>query len=181
MPDDPITEMQDLIEEKIRDTLLAHAGLAAVQVLYRGEPEIVPVRLHPFGVVFLESVAEATGQDGYGGSTAMRYYRFDGYVSFEVLHRDATGLAPGPDRKADVPSYMASKDLTKAAQAAIIAWAGTDGRRIAESPVTSSDGQAETVELRTDRTRYGLNRRANNVSNTGLFEFHCYVRVLDFA
>lgn len=177
---DPITEMQDLTEVGIREKLIAWTGLDGVQVFYRGEPSIVPVKLHPFGVIFLEDSSEATGQDGYGEVTAMRYYLFNGYISFETLHRDVLGLMP-TDRRADVPSYMESKDLIKEALACIIDWAGTDGRRIAEDPITSSGGEASTVELRTGQIRYGLNRRDNNVSNTGILEFRLYVRVTDFG
>jgi len=177
---DPIIEMQEAITVKAAGKLTAAAGLAPLKVLYEGEPAIVPVKLYPFGVLFIESSREATGEDGYGGLTGMRYYRFDGYLSIEVLHRDAPMMVPGPDRTVAIPSYNEVKGLISQAHDVFIAWGGAGHERILEDPATSIDDRAETVELFIDTIRYGLNRRENNVSNTASFEFHIYVRVLDF-
>lgn len=177
----PATDtMQDRIEEKLRSLVLASPEVDKLQVLYRGEPGVLPIRLYPFGVVFLDTVREATGEEGYGESTGMRHFLYTGYVAFEVVYRDVDGLLPDLNREADVPSYLEAKELCAAAWEAVFAWGGPTGN-LEASPVVSSDGKEQTVELRTDLQRNGLtNRGLDNVNNRSSFEFHIYTRRLDW-
>jgi hypothetical protein len=182
MPDyigDPPTDtMQDRLEIKIRELLKGSADLNGLKVFYRGEPSIVPIHLHPFAIIFLTEQNEASGQEGYEESTGMRYYRFDGYVALEVVHRDIEGLSP-VNRDADVPSYLDAKKYTQASFNAIMTWGGPSGRLI-DDPVISFDGKERTVELRADTIVNGLSRRHDNVSNRGSFEFHIYTVRLNY-
>ena len=180
---DSILEMVELCETKVLDLLLAEAGLEAVNVWFQGEPGPVPTRAFPIGTLFIENSGEATGEDGYGQSTGMRYYRMDGYASVDVIHRDAPDLgrqlASGA-RKVVVPSYVDARALLKFVVNTFLQWGGVDGHRIEEDPVVSADGKAETVGLVIGDMRWGMARRRDNVSNHAALDFRIYVRVLDF-
>jgi len=170
---DPVDDtMQDRIEERLRDLLLAREDLLQLKVIFRGEPGTVPTKLHPFAVVFLELESDAN-QDGYGASTGVRNYRYDGYVSIDVLHKDAAHLMPSSDRRANVSSYLSAKSYIQAARQALMAWGGPFGRL--EDPVVSFDTKEQTVELVTENIRNGLvSRDENNYSNRAAFDFHIY-------
>lgn len=170
--DPPTDTMQDRIEEKIRDLLLASPELSSLVIVFRGEPGQVPVKMHPFAVVFLELESDAN-QDGYGASTGVRNYRFDGYVSVDVVHKDATAIPALPhDRKHDVVSYIQAKTLIQAARKALMAWGGPTGGLEAD-PVISQDTRERTVEMITENVRNGLTARSeNNYSNRSSFDFH---------
>jgi hypothetical protein len=169
--DPPDDAMQDRIEEKLRDLILASPALASLKVVFVGEPGSVPTKLHPFAVVFLELESDANS-DGYGASTGVRNYRYDGYVSIDVLHKDARDLSPRHDRRADVTSYKQSKALVQAARQALMAWGGPFGT-LEAAPVVSNDGREQTVEMITENVRNGLvSRDENNYSNRGSFDFH---------
>jgi len=179
--DPPGDTMQDRIEEKLRDLLIASSDFDELKVFYRGEPGFVPVKLYPFAIVFLSEENEAIGSEGYSESTGMRYYRYDGYVTFEVLFKDTTSLMPDEDRKANVGTYLRAKELTQAGFNALVSWGGPQGN-LEQDPVLSFDyevggqhGEA-TVELRTDAISNGLGRRGDNVSNRGTVRFHIYTR-----
>lgn len=162
--------MQDRIENKIRDLLLADARLRPLAAFYKGEPGVVPTKLHPFCVIFLELEADANAE-GYGASTGVRNYRYNGYVSIDVLMKDSRALLPGPDRKVDVPSYGQSKRYIQAARQAIMSWGGPFGG-LEQSPVVSVDEKERTVEMITGNLRNGLaSREENNYTNRGSFEF----------
>jgi len=169
---DPVDDtMQDRIEEKLRDLLLAREDLAGLKVVFRGEPGPVPTKLHPFAVVFLELEADANSE-GYGAATGVRHYRYDGFISVDVTHKDAAGLLPGPSRKADVQSYLASKSLIQGCRQALMEWGGPFGA-LEDSPVISFDERERTVELITENIRNGLvSRDENNYTNRGSFDFH---------
>ena len=170
--EDPVDDtMQDRIEEKLRDLLIGNDDLAQLRVVYVGEPGPVPTKFHPFAVVFLELEADANS-DGYGASTGVRNYRYDGYISIDVVHKDAAHIMPRSDRRADVPSYKESKRLIQAARQAMMAWAGPFGT-LGGSPVVSNDGREQTVEVITENIRNGLvSRDENNYTNRGSFDFH---------
>lgn len=171
--DPPGDTMADRVETFLRDLLLASSDFDELKVIYRGEPGFVPVKLYPFAVLFLSEENEAIGSEGYGESTGLRYYRYDGYVSLEVLFKDTTSLMPDADRRADVGTYLKAKELTQATFNAILSWGGPQGN-LEENPVLSYDGKEKTVELRTDGITNGLGRRGDNVSNRGTFRFHLY-------
>ncbi|MGV0984992.1 MAG: hypothetical protein ACOYB2_10585 [Limnohabitans sp.] len=173
--------MSDRIEEKIRDLCLAHPGFATVRVMYRGEPTFVPTSLHPFATVFLRQEGEAQGQEGQTDDTGpTRRWRYDGYISVEVLLPDTRGLKPNAQRKADIPSYLSAKQIIQAAKQALHAWAGPDGD-ITMDPVTSDDGKETTTELRVDQVQNAImTRSAENISNVGTFAFHVYTRRMMF-
>jgi hypothetical protein len=177
MMPDPVTDvMSDRIEERIRDLCLAHSGFAPVKVMYRGEPTIVPTDLHPFATVFLRREGEAQGQEGMTDDTGpIRRWRYDGYISVEVLMPDTRGLMPDSSRKANVPSYIAAKNIIQAAKQALQAWADPNGD-IALDPVTSEDGKETTTELRVDQVTNAIQRRTDSFSNVGAFAFHVYSR-----
>lgn len=162
--------MQDRLEDKLIELLLADVRLEPLAVIYRGEPGAVPTKLHPFGAVFLELETDAN-QDGYGSSTGVRNYRYSGYVSIDVLMKDARGLLPGASRRVDVPSYRESKRYIQVARQAIMAWGGPFGE-LEENPVVSSDTKERSVEMITSNLRNGLaSRDDNNYTNRGSFEF----------
>ncbi len=70
--DDPVTDrMQDRIEEKLRNLMIASSDFDALKVFYRGEPGFVPVKLYPFAVIFLAEELEAIGQEGYEPATGL--------------------------------------------------------------------------------------------------------------
>jgi hypothetical protein len=171
--------MQDRIEERLRNLLIASPFFDEIKVFYRGEPGFVPVKLFPFVIIFLSQETEATNDEGYAESTGIRYYRYDGYISLEVLAKDTSGLMPDADRKADVPSYLLAKNFTQAAFRTILEWGGPEGH-LEEDPVISFDGKERTTELRTDTITNGLSRRGDNVSNRGSFPFHLYTRRQDW-
>lgn len=177
MADDLNDVMSDRIEEKIRDLCLAHSGFDAVKVMYRGEPMVVPVNLHPFATVFLRSEGEAQGMEGMTDDTGpVRRWRYDGYISVEVLLPDTRGLKPDANRKADIPSYLAAKEIVQAAKQAVQGWADPDGD-IMMDPVVSDDGREKTVELRVDQIQNAImTRTPDNVVNVATFAFHVYTR-----
>lgn len=177
--DPPADTMADRIEEHLRNLLLASSDFDELMVIYRGEPGFVPVKLYPFGILFLSEENEAIGQEGYGESTGLRYYRYDGYISLEVLFKDTLSLMPDVDRKANVGTYLKAKELTQATFNAILSWGGPQGN-LENDPVVSSDSKEATVELRTDGITNGLGRRGDNVSNRGTFRFHIYTRRQDW-
>jgi hypothetical protein len=177
MPFDPVADvMSDRLEERVRDLCLAHAGFDPVKVMYRGEPSIVPTHLHPFSTVFIRQEGEALGQDGHTDDTGpVRRWRYDGYISVEVLLPDTRGLKPVA-RKADIPSYIDAKMLIQSAKQALWGWADPNGD-ITIDPVTSSDGKEITTELRVDQVQNALmTREANSFSNVATFAFHIYTR-----
>jgi len=180
---DSIIDMPELVENKVIDKMLLEDGLAGVNVWFKGEPGPVPTKAYPIGTIFSEMTGEARGEDGYGQSTGMRYYRIDGYASVDVIHRDAPDLgaqlAAGA-RKIEVPSYNEARALLKFVVNAFLQWGGIDGHRIEEDPVVSADGKAETVGLVLGDMRWGMARRRDNVSNHAALDFRIYVRVLDF-
>lgn len=173
--DPPGDTMADRIENKIRTLLSSSPDFDEIKVFYRGEPGFVPVKLYPFAVVFLSEENEALGQEGYEEATGLRYYRYDGYISLEVLFKDTTTLMPDIDRHANVGSYLKAKELTQAAFNAILTWGGPQAH-LEDDPVISYDTKEETVELRNDTITNGLGRRGDNVSNRGTFAFHIYTR-----
>lgn len=177
--DPPADTMSDRIEEKLRDLLLASSDFDELKVFYRGEPGFVPVKLYPFAIVFLSEENEAIGQEGYGESTALRYYRYDGYISLEVLFKDTNTLMPDVDRKANVGTYLRAKELTQAAFNAVLSWGGPQGN-LEQDPVISADTKEQTVELRTDAITNGLGRRGDNISNRGTMNYHVYTRRQDW-
>lgn len=177
---DPVGDtMVDRIEKKVRQVLKTQSRLDAVKVFYRGEPSFVPVKLHPLVVVFIAEKQEATGQEQYTESTGMKYFRYDGYVAVEVLAKDTRDLMPDADRDADVPSYLEAKEMTQAAENAMLTWGGPEGQ-LDEDPVVSYDGKEATMELRTTITTNGLGRRGDNVTNRGTVNFHIYTRRLNW-
>jgi hypothetical protein len=171
--DPPGDTMGDRIEERIRDLLLASPELSEIKGFYRGEPGFIPVSLHPFSVVFLSEEAQATGQEGYEDATGLRYFRYDGYVSVEVLHRDVDDLMPDSNRRADVGSYLKAKELTQASFNAVMTWGGPSGQ-LEDDPVVSFDTKEKTTELRSDTILNGQARRGDNVTNRGVFNFHLF-------
>jgi len=176
---DPVGDtMGDRIEIYLRSLLASSADLSVVQVFYRGDPGIVPVRLHPFCWVFLSEEREATGESGYAESTGMRHFYYDGELNFEVLFKDSLNVVP-VDRLAEVPSYMQSKELTQAGVQAVMEWGGPTGN-LEENPVTSFDDKEMTVEFRLGSVRNGLQDRVNNVTNRGSVDFRVYTRRLTF-
>lgn len=177
---DPVSDtMSDRLEEKLRNLLIASSDFDEIKVFYRGEPGFVPVKLYPFVIVFMSEENEAIGSEGYGESTGMRYYRYDSYVSLEVLFKDTATLMPDADRKANVGSYLKAKELTQGAFNAVLSWGGPQGE-LENDPVISADGKEVSVELRTDAITNGLGRRGDNVSNRGTFSCHIYTRRLDW-
>jgi len=177
--DPPTDTMADRIEKKIRGLLAASPDFNDIKVFYRGEPGFVPVKLYPFIVVFLSEETQADAVEGYGDSTGLRYYRYDGYVSLEVLFRDTNNLMPDAYRYADVGSYLEAKELTQAAFNAVVTWGGPNGQ-LENDPVVSFDGKEHSVELRVDTITNGLGRRSDNVSNRGNFGFHVYTQRLNY-
>ena len=177
--DPPADTMSDRIEQKIRLLLRTSSDFDSIKVFYRGEPGFVPVKLFPMVVTFLTEQQEATGQDGFGDSTGLRYYRYVGYVALEVLMKDTSGLMPDANREANVPSYLAAKDLTQAAFNAVVSWGGPQGN-LEQNPVISYDTKEETVELRTGVINNGLARRGDNVTNRGTLNFTVYTRRQDW-
>lgn len=87
--DPPGDTVSDRIEIKLRNLLAASSDFDGIKVFYRGEPGFVPVKLYPFVIVFLSEETEASGE-GYNESTGLRYYRYDGYISLEVIHKDTS-------------------------------------------------------------------------------------------
>lgn len=177
--DPPNDTMADRIETKLRDLLAATPEMSVIKVFYRGEPGFVPVKLYPFTVVFLSEETQADSNEGYGDSTGMRYFRYDGYIDLEVLFRDTNQLMPDANRYADVGSYLEAKELTQTARNAVLSWGGPQGQ-LEDNPVVSFDGKERTVELRTDTVTNGLGRRGDNVSNRGTFNFHIYTERLNY-
>jgi hypothetical protein len=165
--------MMDRVEEKLRDLLLASADLADIEVVFRGEPGVVPTKLYPFMVLFLELKSDANS-DGYGASTGVRNYRLDGYCSVDVLHKDATDLMLPDNRRANVGSYLLAKQYIEAAEIALLAWGGPYGE-LEQNPVVSDDGLERTVEFVPENRRNALvSRDENNYSNRAAFDFHIY-------
>lgn len=172
----PIPTMADLIEERIRDLMLATESLSDLKVWYRGEPGIVPVRLYPFGIVFLRREREARGEEGFGQETGFTYWRYEGYISVEVLFRDTSTLLPDSNRRANVGSYMQSKDFTQIAKTVLTSW------DVQGDPVVTADGTERSVnQMFSDDIVNGIESRTpDNVGNRGNVAFHLYVRKNDF-
>jgi len=170
--EDPVTDtMQDRIEEKLRDLLLAKEELDPIRVMFRGEPGAVPTKLHPFIVIFLELESDAN-QEGYGAATSVRHYRYDGYISVDVVHKDAADMLPDANRKANVGSYLLSKSYIQAARQAMMDWGGPFGE-LEDNPVVSEDTREQTVEMICENIRNALvSRTENNYSNRASFDFH---------
>lgn len=169
---DPIDDtMQDRIEEKIRDLLLASPDLKDLKVIWRGEPGVVPIAYHPFGVLFLELESDANSE-GYGASTGVRNYRYDGYFSVDVVFKDASEMVPDQFRRANVRSYLMAKRYIQGARKAVMGWGGPFGT-LEQDPVISADTKERTVELITENIRNGLVARdENNYTNRASFDFH---------
>lgn len=162
------------IETKVIDLILPVSP--SVQAVFVGEPGFaVPVRFSPFYVVHVSQIVEARGDGGYNERTGMRYYRYDGYVSADVILSDIKAMTVPIDKVIDVPSYEGTRDLIEDALDALLTWGGPNGD-IEANPVISDDGKEQTVELLTDTIRLGLARRDNSVTNRGSFEFHVFSR-----
>lgn len=177
--DPPGDTMSDRIENKIRDLLVKSSDLTDVQVFYRGDPVIVPVRLMPYCWLRIGDENEASGTDGYDESTGMRYFWYDMEVNFETLYRDAKDLLPGADRLVDVPSYMKSKELTQAGMYAVMEWGGPSGN-LENDPVVSFDLKETSVEVRLGRVTNGVQDRVDNYTNRGRFALRLYTRRITF-
>lgn len=177
MIEDPVVDvMSDRIEEEVRDRLLARPEWNIVKVVYRGEPGIVPVRLYPFGVVFISGESDAEGADGYTNQTGpVRAIRYDGFITVEVLVPDTTSLAPDEHRKADVASYIVSKRLVQAAKQALQRWGDAVGIIDGAEAVVSSDGRERTSAVMVDGVENALTVRPNEtVANTATLRWHLY-------
>jgi hypothetical protein len=177
---DPVSDvMSDRLEEALRDRLLARSEWNIVQVCYRGEPGIVPVRLYPFGVVFITTEAEGLGADGYTSDTGpVASIRYDGFVTVEVLVSDTRGLVPDMNRKADVASYLAAKKLIQTAKQVLTDWAvDADGVGV----VISADGKERLSTIRVDNVQNALTVRPNEtIANTATLPWHAYTRRAEF-
>jgi hypothetical protein len=164
---------------KVTDAVVewADGGLSpgVFKVIYRGEPHIVPVKLYPFAIVFLRRQRVARGEDNYGGETGFKYWRYEGYASIEVLYKDTSALLPDSDRKAEVQSYLDSKELTQAVIAAFESWNPDD-----DPVIRSDDGERTIGEFFSDDISNGIEQRPDNVSNRGNVTFHLYTRENDF-
>jgi hypothetical protein len=176
--DPPGDTMSDRIENKIRDLLVQRQDLNDVQVFYRGDPVIVPVKLMPYSWLMIRDENEATGESGYAESTGMRHFWYDLEVNFEVLYRDAQDLMP-VTRMANVTSYMRSKELTQAGMQAVMEWAGPSGN-LEDDPVVSADGKEMTIEGRLGRVTNGPQDRIDNVTSRGRFALRIYTRRITF-
>lgn len=171
--------MSDRIEEKFRDLLLAEPGCDDLKAIYRGDPYIVPSRLHPFAMVACVSERAADGERGYGNETGpVTYWVYEGAIALEVLARDSKDLAPDDTRRADVPSYKETRRLMDAARRSVLAWAGKDGMIPEGSRVVSADGKETTLLLIVGRVDYGLavQSRSDNVTNIGTFDWRVFSR-----
>jgi hypothetical protein len=166
------------LEQKISTLILAGPAVAGIKALFQGEPGFaVPVKFHPFYTIHFSEINEARGQQGYGESTGMRYYRYDGYISCDVTLSDIRNMTipSGPFPVIEVPSYNLVRGYIESALDAVLEWAGPDGR-LDDDPVISADGKERSVELLTDTIRVGLARRSDSVTNRGSFEFVIYTR-----
>lgn len=174
MPNRP--ELATPLESYLGDLLLAEAGWDDIKVLFRGEPGFeVPSQFIPCAVIHISDIVQATGEEGYGEVTGMRYWRYDGYLSVDVRLSDIRAAAPNPqDRWVDVPSYSLSKAFIESALDAVMAWAGPDGEM--NPQIVSDDENERSVELLTDTIRLGLGRRSDSITNRGSFDFHIYTR-----
>jgi hypothetical protein len=172
--------MGDRIEEQMRDLLLASVDLSELQVVYRGDPFLVPVSLHPFGYVFLTDESPASSGDGYGALTGpTSFWKYEGIVQIEVVQRDALQLTPDAGRRADVPSYLKSRELIAAARMAVYAWGGP-GQLPETNRIESIDGKESTLELRIGGTQNGVLARGDNVTNVGVFSWTVFTRREEF-
>ena len=169
-------ELSTPLETYLGDLMLADASWDDVKLLYRGEPGFaVPDRWLPCSVIHLSDITEARGEDGYGESTAFRYWRYNGYVSVDVRLSDIKASQPQPDtRWVDVESYVLCKAYIEGALDAVMTWAGPDGEL--DPAVETTDGKETSVELLTDTIRLGLGRRSDSITNRGSFEFHIITR-----
>ena len=161
-----------LIQEKIRDLVLdADAELKA---MYIGEVAGIPIRLHPWALVFSPTEQEAEGEDGYvqdtGPTTRLRYH---GYVTVAVAVKDVAALVPGDDRKANSPSYQECALRTQRALTAVRAWGDPYGDLQGVGHVlVSTDGKERTVELRLGTIRHSLGEREEgSVTDEGSFDW----------
>jgi hypothetical protein len=162
------------IANKVRGLVAAApAPLTDLKALYRGEPEIVPVKLYPFAIVYVSRETEAEGEYGYGTSTGVVSYIYSGYVAIEVLLKDTAGLLPGPDRLVDVPSYDLAHAMGSAALAAVMTWGGPMGD-LADDPVRNVAGTEQTSEIRMGDVTMGLAARRDNYSNRASFDFRVF-------
>lgn len=177
---DPIGDaMSDRIENKIRSLLVNAPGLSEIQVFYRGDPVVVPVKLYPFCWLLFEVEREAHGENGYDESTGMRYFYYDGTVTIEILAKDALGIMP-IERLANVPSHLESKALTQGAMQTLLEWGGPSGN-LEDDPVTSADGKEQTVEFLIGTIRYSQRVRPDgNVSNYGSVDVRIFTRRITF-
>jgi hypothetical protein len=174
---DNIPALSDALEEYISALVLAQAELSALKVMFHGEPGFgVPLRWFPFGVLHLHDINEATGEEGYGKSTGMRYYRYDGFLSVDVARSDVAQFDPGADRIYTLPSYADARTMTLVALRALMSWEDTIKTT---DHVTSDDGKEQTVEVLTDSIRLANARREAATTNRGSFSFHIYTRRRD--
>ena len=112
----------------------------------------------------------ATPTRGYGASTGVRNYEYSGYISFDVVHKDAMDI-PERHRGASTNRVLPqAKSLIQAARRR--SWHGAAARQ----PRGRSGGllrhPRRSVELITEDIRNGLVARSdNNYSNRSSFEF----------
>jgi hypothetical protein len=168
---DPVSDtMMDRLEATLQDFLLANSDLDRLKVVFRGEPGIVHVKLYPFAIVFLTRARPARGEDGYGQSTGYEHWRYEGFISVEVLIPDTRGMVPGPDRKVTIPSYAGSKEMTQAVVQSLESW------DLDEDPVISNDGKTRTTGIFwIDDVTNGIEGRGpETVANRGTARFHMY-------
>lgn len=153
---------------------------AALKVMYRGEPNVVPIKLHPFGILQLATEGEElTGADGYGPMTGpTRYLRYDGSLDLNIVVKDTASLMPNDAREADVESYVQCVQLIQDAKQRLWAWGQQYG--VIPGVVVSRSGNEETSTFRVGAVLNGLVRRVDNVSNSSSFSFHVFTRRQEF-
>lgn len=172
------TPFAQLIEEKIRDLLLADEAFDRIQVAYKGEPREVPVHLYPLTIVAQELEYEPNGEDGYARSTMIRHWRHELFVSTEVLFRKTDGLVPNADRKADVPTHEEAQWYARQAKRVLEAW----------SPIAdpvhgddyANDGHTTVGRVHVDGLADQIQGRTDGAENRGTVNFHLYSRVNDY-
>ena len=94
------------ILDTIRSLLLADTAFNALNVIYRGVPNKVPISLYPFGMVVITNDGEARPMSG--GPTITAY---NGVIGFSISGRDVPSPAA---RIANVDSYDTVVGLVQA-------------------------------------------------------------------
>jgi hypothetical protein len=176
-PYNALEDIRPLLEEKMRTLILD--ALAELKVFYRGDPGPFLRRdWMPAGMIYTATRRFPLDEEGYGAGTGIESYVYDGYVAIEVVQLDTAGLMPGPDRRADLPSYTDAQRLGTAALAAVYDGWGFMGDLTAD-PVTSPSGAEQTQRLAVDDVVMGLaDRGENNWSNRASFDFRVFTQRL---